>query len=73
MAIAKHSSSFKTVHSDVEIKVVGKKSKDKPYLRLAYVSPESGEELNHGYLASIDNVNVLRGLANQILRALDGE
>jgi len=49
----------------LELKVVGKRPKNKPYLRIG--------EVGGTYVASIDNANVLRGLANQILRALDGK
>jgi len=47
----------------LELKVVGKRPEHKPYLRIA--------DENGNYIASIDNANRLRGLANQILRALD--
>lgn len=49
----------------LRLEVVGKKPKDRPYLRIAYFDGQ--------YIASISKENVLRGLANQILRALDNE
>ena len=50
----------------LELKVVGRRPKHKPYLRIAYA--ENGD-----YVASIDDAKILRGLANQILRALAGK
>ena len=49
----------------LRLEIVGKRPKNKPYLRIAH--------FNGDYIASIDSANVLRGLANQILRALDGK
>lgn len=54
----------------VEIKVIGKRPENRPYLRLAYL--DNGMEGTNGYIGSVCNANALRGLANQILRALDG-
>ena len=46
----------------VEIHIVGKRPKDRPYLRVGYVGGE--------YIASEANARAMRGLAHQILRAL---
>ena len=56
----------------VTVKVVGSRPENKPYIRLAYARAD-GYEAVHGYIGSICNANAMRGLANQILRALDGE
>ncbi len=56
----------------VTVKVVGSKPKHRPYIRLGYTRPD-GYEPAHSYIGSICNANAMRGLANQILRALDGE
>lgn len=49
----------------LELKVVGKRPNHRPYLRIA--------DTYGDYIASIDDARRLRGLANQILRALDGK
>ncbi len=46
----------------VEIHIVGKRPKDKPYLRIGYVDGE--------YIAAEGNARAMRGLAHQILKAL---
>jgi len=46
----------------VEIHVVGKRPKDRPYIRVGYVGGE--------YIASLDNARAMRALAHQILRSL---
>lgn len=50
-------------HTTVELRVVGKRPKNPPYLRITEL--ESGR-----LIASVDNANALRALAKRILRAL---
>lgn len=49
----------------VEIKIVGARPHERPYLRVGFVGGN--------YIASEDNANALRGLARQIFRALGDE
>ena len=69
MTIARHANPD---NWDVEIKVVGSQPEHKPYIRLAHIDPD-GVEVSSGYLGAISHATAMRALANQILRALDGE